>query len=470
MREPVSGTPGPMSTTPISANAKLALFATALGASVVPLDTSVNVAFPIIRASLDIALSDIRFVVICYVLTYGSLLLGFGRIADVFGHRRVFIAGLALSLFSLSFCAVATTFLELLCARVLQGISAAMILSAAPALATLSLSEGQRSQGVAIYMLGFSLATAVGPALGGFLVGTWGWPAVFWYRVPIAAIAIGLAVWRVPSTTSSSSLQHVDLLSISALTLALVALLSAIALIGQPRASTPTSIGLLALGTLAMRYSLSRQRDSRTRILDFTLFRQRVFASVNVSHVLVNGASFMIMLLVPFHLAAALGGTGTMSGLIFAMSPLGFVIAAPICAKVLRQANPLTVGVVGLTFNALGLFAISNWSPEVSPHLAGATLLVQGLGYGLFQVSTLDYVMSRIPRAQHGAAGGLNTLTRTIGVVLGLGLGTTLFAVLGGNQSDPGQAAFQSAFAGVFLAAALIVAAVGPLLVMVRRG
>ena len=166
-----------------------------LGTLIVPLDRAVNIAFPDITADFSIAISDIQWVVLSYVLTYAALMLVFGKLGDMFGHRRIFLIGLALSAVAFIACALAPAFHWLLLARLLQGIGAALVLSCGPALATALFPESSRARVLGAYTMMFGIGAAVGPFLGGFMVQIWGWEAVFWFRLPISLAALITLPW-----------------------------------------------------------------------------------------------------------------------------------------------------------------------------------------------------------------------------------------------------------------------------------
>src|SRR5262249_36027497 len=165
-----------------------------LGVAVGPLDTAVNIAFPAITAAFAIPITTIQWVVICYVLTYSSLLLGCGRLGDVIGHKRVFLLGLGWSAISLYLCGRAPTFGWFLLFRSMQGLGTALVLSCAPALVTLAFPEAERGKALGVYPMLSALASTCGPLLGGQLVALWGWSAVFYCRVPIALLGAVLTV------------------------------------------------------------------------------------------------------------------------------------------------------------------------------------------------------------------------------------------------------------------------------------
>ena len=175
---------------PMTSRQVLRLVLVGLGTSVVPLDTAVNIAFPEITGSFGLPVEMIQWVVICYVLTYSSLMLAFGRVGDIWGHGRVFRIGLLWSSVAYLLCAAAPNFGWLLFCRFLQGIGASLIVSCAPALVTGMFPEERRSRAVGMFTLMYAIGSAAGPLLGGVLVQFWGWPAVFWFRAPLALIAL----------------------------------------------------------------------------------------------------------------------------------------------------------------------------------------------------------------------------------------------------------------------------------------
>jgi MFS family permease len=420
------------------------LAAVCLGASLAPLDTSVNVAFPAITADLDQPVAEIRWVVIVYVLTYGALMLGFGRLADVVGHRRVFLAGLAWSAVAFALCAAAPDFELLLAARVGQGVGAALLLASAPALVTLSLPESRRTRGVAIYTFAFAVSNMLGPLVGGALVQRYGWPSVFWFRILVALAAIALTLYAVPPASARDPRTRADPVTGALLAAGLAAGLLALSqggTLGWRSAETlvlaGTGLGLLVAFT-------HRQRTPANRIIDLRLFRVAAFARINVSHMLHNAAAFMVMLFVPFYLQRRFGAGG---GMLLFLAPLGFALGSALADRALRVASARPVSVGALVLCALTLAAIAAWTPQSPAAWVGAVLLAQGLSYGLFQVAVMDTVMGTLSRAQQGVAGSLTTLTRNIGVILGASAGAALFAALEARG-------FELAFTRVFQAAA----------------
>ena len=199
----------------------------ALGTLVVPFNSSVNFAFPYITRAFGLPIPAIQWVVIAYTLTYAALMLVFGRVGDMLGYRRVFLAGSAWSAVAFVLCAAAPSYGLLLAARVLQGVGAALVLSCGPALATSLYPEHARARILGVYTMVIGIGGALGPPLAGLMVPTWDWPAVFWFRAPLALAAFVLA-WLLPAGTRPATREHFDAVGGLLLVLAISAMLLAL--------------------------------------------------------------------------------------------------------------------------------------------------------------------------------------------------------------------------------------------------
>src|SRR5690349_18602503 len=182
-----------------------------LGTAATQLDTAVNIAFPAITRAFDLSIGDIQWVVISYVLTYASLLLALGRIGDTVGHALVFRIGLVWSTVALLLVGWSPSFGALLLFRFLQGVGAALVLSCGAALVIAIYGEERRSRALGIYTMMFSLGLMIGPLLGGALTAAWDWPAVFWFRIPIAVAAL-LLLHGMPASPKREASDRFDVL------------------------------------------------------------------------------------------------------------------------------------------------------------------------------------------------------------------------------------------------------------------
>src|SRR5215469_10580056 len=429
-----------------------------LGTSVVPLDTAVNIAFPDITDNFGLPISMIQWVVICYVLTYAGLILAFGRIGDMAGHARVFRAGLGWSVVAFLLCAAAPSFGWLLFFRFLQGIGAGLVISCAPALVTSLYPEARRSHAVGIFTLIFALASASGPLIGGILVARWGWPAVFWFRAPIALASLvfarGLAAPGASAVGGRFDVAGALLLAFGLTTLLL-------GINAGARFATGDYIALLPLASAAASLGGFVWWEGRAAqpIVRIDLFRARGFTAINLVNALMNLCAFSVLLFAPYFLVQVSALPLWLSGLVLATGWVATALTSPLAGWLIVRVQAERVAACGLLMVGTGLFSTGTWPADVVPAVMVLTLAIQGVGVGLFQVSYMDIVMRSSPLADRGVAGSLGVLTRTIGTVTGATVLTLIFRLFqGGGAAPAGAAGFLGPFHAVFHSAGIAVA------------
>ena len=433
------------------------VFVVGLGTLVVPFDSSVNVAFPHIIRGFDLAIPAIQWVVIAYTLTYAALTLVFGRVSDMLGYRRIFQMGNVSGAVAFLLCAAAPTYGWLLGARVLQGVGAALALSCGPALATSLYPEAQRARVLGIYTMMFGIGSALGTVLAGELVNNFGWRAVFWFRAPIALLAFSLT-WTFPRDTPREQ-QRFDAPGAALLVLAITGLLLTL---NQLRDVGQSPWGCIAAGvitTLCVIGFIRRETSITQPIINLRFFRDRDFALVTGAHAALNLAGFSIMLLVPFYLDRLGGLSVPMSGLALASSPLGIMLAGPLAGLLTRTLVSRQLALTGATAMAIAQISIGLADAPANISLLVASMFLQGLGLGLFQVACFDISTATIPREDRGVAGSLVMMTRTVGVVTAATVLMLIFQTMRSlslSQGAPDGAAFLVGFHAAFRVAATL--------------
>jgi EmrB/QacA subfamily drug resistance transporter len=412
-----------------------------LGTLVVPLDSAVNIDFPAIVARFGLQIPMIQWIVISYVLTQTSLMLTFGRLGDMLGYRRVFLLGTGISTIAFVACALSPTYTALIVARVAQGVGAGLILSCGPALATSLFPEAMRTQILAHYMMMFGIGSALGPSVFGLLVERFGWSAVFSFRAPIAAVAFLLA-WTLPRPARGER-EPFDAIGGALLALALSFMLFALNRLRQPGPETAVFAALAATGFVLF---YRQERRAAKPIIDFSYFKDADFAVINVSNALINLSAFSIMLLAPFYLSRIPGLSLPAAGLVLASSPVGTILAAPMAGRLARGHKPRLIALIGTALSGAGLFGISLSDSAADISILVLSMVVQGVGLGLFQVAYFDIVTAAIPARNRGVAGALGMATRTIGTVAGATVLMLVFQSLQGRGADGFMPAFQATF------------------------
>ena len=309
--------------------------------------------------------------------------------------------------------------------RCLQGIGAALVLSCGAALVTSLYGEERRSRALGIYTMMMALGLMLGPLLGGVLVATWDWPAVFWFRIPIAIAAL-LLLRGLPASQPRAARDPFDIPGGIALALGLVTMLMAF-----NRIREVSAIWLGLLSALAFAGFIFRQSRAARPIIDFAVFRLPGFAILNLVSVLANLAAFSVWLLVPYYLTRVTGYSLGESGAILASGAAGAVLAAPIGGRLIgARMSAERLALAGAAGIGAGLILLSAWTEQTPTALRVAGLIVQGIGLGLFQLAYTDIVTAALPLGDRGVAGSLALLTRTLGTVAAASIVLMVFEIL----------------------------------------
>jgi MFS family permease len=419
-----------------------------LGASLAPLDIAVNVALPAITAHFRLALGDVQWLVICYVLVYGSLMLVCGKLGDLFGHRLIFRIGLVISAVGCAACAAAPDWPLFLWARAGQGIGTALALSCTPALATSLFPESGRTRALAGFGMAMSLAAAVGPFLGGALVELWGWPAVYWVRVPIALVTLALS-GLLPSPKPDA--RPFDAVGAVLLAACMSMLLLSLVLSQRPEAPGLWVLLLFAAALLVLFAYVQRAQRVPEPIIRPALFADPAFVVPNVMNALANLAGFAILLLTPYYLMNVLALSAFASGLVLALAYAGSLTGAPLSAFLVARIGQRPTAFAGAALVGLGLLPLAFTGAATPIALVAFLLIVEGVGQGLLTVAYTDIVTATLSARDRGVAGSLALLTRTLGIVSGASVLTALQAT--GAAGLTGVEGFLAGYRYAFLVA-----------------
>ena len=442
----------------------------ALGTYVTSLDTTVNVALPAMTRALNAAIPTLQWIIIAYVLTNTSLVLGVGRLADVVGRRRVWIAGLFALAAALVGCSLAQHIGQLVVARAFQAIGAAMVMASGPALVTAAVPEGQRGRALGLIAMGASAGQASGPVLGGVLVAAFDWRAVFLARAP-AALAVGLlSMALLPRLEAPRRRERFDLAGAVLLGLAMVAFL-----LGLNRGpvwgwATGRTLGLFLAAALLLGAFIARERSFTPPVIDLHLFRRARFAVANACGFLSSLAMFGVWLLVPYYLVEARGYSATEAGWFLACVPAASTLASPVGGWISDRIGAWLPALTGLALESLGLLMIARLEAASPVPTVVLGLLTLGAGLGVFQAPNQSGVMGGVSQSALSVAAGMLSMMRTLGVVTGVAvLGAVYAARL--PDTPPGEPApfSMAAFRGAFAFAAGV-AVLATLLSAVRWG
>jgi len=418
----------------VSRQQRLTLIATILGSTVVFLDgTVVNVALPAISDGLDAGLAGQQWVVEAYLLTMVSLLLVGGSLGDQFGRRRMFVAGLVGFGATSALCAIAPSDEFLVGARALQGIAGALLVPGSLAIVAATFEGAERGKAVGTWTAWTGIATVLGPAGGGALIGLLSWRAIFWFNLPLIAVTVVLTLRAVEESRDPDAFRGIDRLGIVLSAAGLGG--PVFALIEQPTHgwSDPLVWVPLIGGIACLALFLLYEARARHPMLDLGLFRIRNFAVANLTTLaayagLIGGLFFVGLYLqqvVGYSALEAGLATTPISLLLFFLSPRFGRLASGVGPRLPMTAGPIVAGLGLLLMLRVG--AEASYPTDVLP-----AILVFGLGLAATVAPLTATVLDSVSERRVGIASGVNNgVSRVAGLLAIAILGAVISAHFG---------------------------------------
>ncbi|MEV0414489.1 DHA2 family efflux MFS transporter permease subunit [Streptomyces sp. NPDC050448] len=421
--------------TALRAPAVWALVLTSVAGFMAALDNLVvTTALPAIRKDLGGALEDLEWTVNAYTLTFAVLLMFGAALGDRFGRRRLFMSGLAIFTGASAVAALSPGINELIAARAVQGVGAAVMMPLTLTLLTAAVPPARRGMALGIFGAVGGLAVASGPLIGGTLTEHVSWQWIFWLNVPLGLALIPLARLKLAeSTVPNARLDVPGTLLISGGLFGIVyGLVNANA---HGWTSAPVLTGLIAGAALVGGFVHHGFRNANP-ILPMRLFLGRGFLGINMASLLMYLGMFGSIFLLSQFLQGVAGYTPTQAGVRMLPWTAMPMIAAPIAGILSDRIGGRPVVATGLALQALGLgWFATVLSTDVSYAAQLPALIVSGIGMGLFFAPASNVLMSTVSPADQGKASGANNALREVGGALGVAVLASVFSAQGGYES-----------------------------------
>ncbi len=385
-------------------------------------NTIVNVALPSIGRGLKVNVSQLEWVVNAYTLSFAVLMLTGGRIADLYGRRLVFAAGLTLFSLSSLVCGLAPSAAVLIGARTFQGAGGALMMPATLSIITNAFPARERGTAIGIWAGVSGSALAIGPLLGGLLTEHLGWRWIFFVNVPVGAVALVAAFALIVESRSGTKERSLDLKGLLTSAAGLLALIYALIEGNRYGWGSVTILGLFFAAAVLLAAFVALELRSLHPMLDLGLFRKRTFTGANIAALLVSLAMFGIFFFVSLYMQNILGYTPVHTGLVFLPMTMLVVISAPLAGKVTDKSGPrwpISIGMLLLTV-ALLLFSRLGMGASFTDLLPG--MLIGGLGMGTAMGPMTTAALSIAPIDEAGVVSGVVTTSRQVGGALGVAL------------------------------------------------
>ena len=399
------------------------LAAVAFGLFMIMLDnTIVNVALPSIERSLHMSISSLEWIVTAYALTFAALLITGGKLGDLYGRRKMFIAGLVVFTLSSLACGLAPSAGFLIGARAVQGVGAALMNPATLSIITATFPPKERGQAIGIWAGVSALALAIGPLIGGLIVDNINWHWIFYVNIPVGVVGIIVSRLVIKESRDTSREQSIDFPGLVTSSGALLALSYALIEGNRHGWGSPEIVGLFVGAAVLLAVFIRLELRQRLPMLDLGLFKIGAFAGANIVAMLVSLGMFGVFFFVSLYVQNVLGYSPTKAGAIFLPMTILIILIAPIAGKLsdrigsrwLMGAGMSILGVSLLLYQRIGLHT-GFWS--LLPQL-----VLGGVGMALTMSPMTSAAMASVPVDKAGVGSGVLNSFRQMGGSLGIAL------------------------------------------------
>lgn len=411
-------------------NKSSALLAATLAAFLVPfMGSSINIAIPAIANEFLMDAVLLSWIQAAFLLTAAMFALPFGRIADIYGLKRIFTLGIIIYTFFSFLSGVAPSGVLFILFRAIQGIGSAMIFGTGVAILTSVFPLFERGKALGINMTGVYAGLALGPFLGGILTQYFGWRSIFFFNVLLGLILVYFVLFQLKGEWMECRGERFDINGTAIYSIALLLILYGFSIIPNILGIILTILGIIGI----IAFVITEIRVNKP-ILNVQIFlKNRIFAFSNLAALINYSTTSGAVFLLSMYLQYISGYSPEKTGLVLLPLPLIMVIISPVAGELSDKIDPRTIAVTGMILTTTGLyfFTFLSFFTELSYIILG--LLVLGSGFALFSSPNANAIMGSVKKRNYGVASGTISSTRLIGQVLSFGIVMLVFSLLMGK-------------------------------------
>jgi EmrB/QacA subfamily drug resistance transporter len=413
----------------------------------------VNVALPSIQRDLQTSIAGLEWTVNAYTLAFGVLLVTGGRLGDIYGRRRVFLAGVVLFASSSAFIGFSQTSAWLIAGRAIQGVGSALMMPATLSIISNAFPPHERGRAIGTWAGVSALALAIGPVLGGLLVEHVSWQSIFFINLPVAAGAIAVTLFATRESRDETVVPRVDVGGIAAITIGLTALTLALVEANAWGWGSARIVALFALAAAGLAAFVAVERRVRVPMVDFAFFGSRTFLGANIVAFIVSFAMLAMFFFLTLYMQNVLRFSPLEAGVRFLPTTLMVIAVAPVAGRLTDRIGPRPLITGGLSLVAIALLWQSFLTLDTGYGFLLPGFVVMGAGIALVMSPMSTAAMNAIDTSKAGVASGILTMSRMVGGTLGIAV---LGAFIGHAASRAGfvDSLGEGLLAGAFVAAA----------------
>jgi EmrB/QacA subfamily drug resistance transporter len=390
---------------------------------------SINIALPDIGSEFSLDAVTLGWVATSYILAAAVFLLPFGRLADIIGRKKIFIAGLASYTVTSIAAALVQNGTELIIARVLQGVSGALLFGTGMAILTSIFPPSERGRVLGLNAAATYIGLSLGPTVGGVITDSFGWRGIFLFSGALAFFGLIVVVTQLKAEFQECKGEAFDMKGAIVYGLALCALM-----LGFTELPDNIGFGLLAAGAAGLALFVVLESRIQFPLLSVKIFRHNlVFAMSNAASLINYSATFATGFLLSFYLQFVKGFSPIDAGLILVAQPVVMALISPFAGKRADKIGARFLASLGMAISAVGLAMFIFIGNDTSMVYIVGALVILGAGFGLFSSPNTSAVMGSVERRQYGVASATLGTTRLVGQMLSLGIAMLLFSLIIGH-------------------------------------
>ena len=403
-----------------------ALFVTTLSSFLTTfMASSINIALPTIGKEFSIDAVMLGWIATIYILTAAVFLVPFGKLADIYGRKKIYTFGIIVYTISASICAFAPNEIILITARGLQGLGGAMIFGTAVAILTSVFPANERGKVLGYNLASTYLGLSLGPFFGGILTHQLGWRSVFVTSIILSLILIPIIFWKLKGEWAEAKGEKFDLRGSVVYMLGLICIMYGFSIL-----PSLTGAIMLGMGILIIVFFINLEQKTKDPVLNLSHFkRNTVFIFSNLAAFINYSATFAVGYLLSLYLQYIKGLSPQDAGIIMVAQPITMAIFSPVAGRLSDKIEPQIVASIGMVLTVLGLIPFIFLSNDTSTIYIFTTLLVLGIGFALFSSPNTNAIMSSVDRKYYGVASASLGTMRLTGQTISMGIATMIFGL-----------------------------------------
>jgi len=409
---------------------RVVLFVTAFGSFLTPfMASAVNIAVPSIGSEFSMDAVLLTWVATSYLLAAAVFLVPVGKMADIYGMKKIFVYGLLIFTFSSLLLLLSSSSAMFLFLRIWQGVGAAMIFGTATAILATAYSIGDRGKALGILVASVYLGLSLGPFLGGLLTQNFGWRSIFIVAVPIGLVLLILTRWKLKCEWAEAKGERFDVKGSIIYGLSLASIIYGFSII-------PDFLGfwLTIIGVLGVVGFIRWETRVKNPVLNVDLFRNNnVFLYSNLAALISYSATHAIAFLLSLYLQSIKGLNPEDAGLILLSQPIVQAIFSPVAGKLSDRIEPQKIASTGMALTVVGLSLFSFLNEMTTLQFVVVGLVIVGFGFALFSSPNTNAIMCSVQKRFYGVASGTLGTMRLTGQMLSMGIAMVVFAMFIGR-------------------------------------